>query len=124
MRTLGLAVAAGALLAATHASAGTFPVNAGLIGAGSDLIDQIAVRVYVHEGHRYCFYFNGCTVPVSIAAALRSGVAWVGAVSTAGTAGAMHPMSAGSAGITMANESEWTPVPAVNEWEWSPQPAG
>src|SRR4029450_10542290 len=59
MRTLGLAIAAGALLVATHASAGTFPVNAGLIGAGSDLIGQVAVRVYVHEGNRYCFYFNG-----------------------------------------------------------------
>ena len=59
MRTLGLAIAAGALLAATQANAGTFPVNTGLNGAGGDLIDQVAVRVYVHEGQRYCFYFNG-----------------------------------------------------------------
>ena len=59
MRTLGLAIAAGALLAAAQANAGTFPVNTGLNGAGGDLIDQVAVRVYVHEGQRYCFYFNG-----------------------------------------------------------------
>ena len=80
MRTLGLAVAAGALLAATHASAGTFPVNAGLIGAGSDLIDQIAVRVYVHEGHRYCFYFNGWHGPgwYRCGFALRRGLGWGG----------------------------------------------
>src|SRR6185295_2155813 len=59
MRTLSLALAAGALLVATQANAGSFPVN-NLAGATGDLIDQVAVRVYVHDGHRYCFYFNGC----------------------------------------------------------------
>jgi hypothetical protein len=80
MRTLGLAIAAGALLAATHASAGTFPVNAGLIGAGSDLIDQVAVRVYVHEGNRYCFYFNGWHGPgwYRCGFAFRRGLGWGG----------------------------------------------
>jgi hypothetical protein len=57
-----------------------------------------------------------------IAAALRSGVAWVGAVSTAGTAGTTHPMSAGSAGINMANESEWSLVHAAMASEWEQRP--
>jgi len=58
MRTLSLAIAAGALLVATQANAGSFPVN-NLAGVSGDLVDQVAVRVYVHEGQRYCFYFNG-----------------------------------------------------------------
>jgi hypothetical protein len=80
MRILGLAIAAGALLAATHANAGTFPVNAGLIGSGSDLIDQVAVRVYVHEGNRYCFYFNGWHGPgwYRCGFAFRRGLGWGG----------------------------------------------
>jgi hypothetical protein len=80
MRTLGLAIAAGALLAATHANAGTFPANAGLIGSGSDLIDQVAVRVYVHEGNRYCFYFNGWHGPgwYRCGFAFRRGLGWGG----------------------------------------------
>jgi hypothetical protein len=47
MRTLGLAIAAGAILAAAQANAGSFPVNT-MTGAASDLVDQVAVRVYVH----------------------------------------------------------------------------
>ena len=47
IRGFGLVIAAGAVLAATHANAGTFPVNMGLTGSGGDLIDQVAVRVYV-----------------------------------------------------------------------------
>jgi hypothetical protein len=80
MRTLGLAIAAGALLAATHANAGTFPINVGLIGSGSDLIDQVAVRVYVHEGNRYCFYFNGWHGPgwYRCGFAFRRGLGWGG----------------------------------------------
>ena len=39
MRTLGLAIAAGALLAASNAYAGSFPVNS--MGAGgSDLVER------------------------------------------------------------------------------------
>src|SRR5689334_8296085 len=58
MRRLTLAVAAGALLVATQANAGSFPVNK-LTGAETGFVDQVAVRVYVHEGRRYCFYFDG-----------------------------------------------------------------
>ena len=58
MKTLALTIAAGALLAATQANAGNFPVNT-MNDAGNSLIDRVAVRVYVHEGHRYCFYANG-----------------------------------------------------------------
>jgi hypothetical protein len=80
MKRLGLAIAAGALLAATQANAGSFPVNSGLIGAGSDLVDQVAVRVYVHEGHRYCFYFNGWHGPgwYRCGFAFRRGLGWGG----------------------------------------------
>src|SRR5204863_7517307 len=59
MKTLGLVIAAGTLLVATQANAGSFPVNSGLSEATGNLIDQVAVQVYVHEGQRYCFYFNG-----------------------------------------------------------------
>src|SRR5215475_11002989 len=78
MGTIELAIAAGALLVATHANAGTFPVNAGLIGAGSNLIDQVAVRVY--GGHRYCFYFNGWHGPgwYRCGFAFRRGLGWGG----------------------------------------------
>jgi hypothetical protein len=40
---------AGALLVARKANAGNFPINNNLVRAGSDLVDQVAVRVYVHE---------------------------------------------------------------------------
>jgi hypothetical protein len=58
MRTLGLTIAAGAIVAATQANAGSFPVKS-MTGAVSNLVGQVAVRVYVHEGRRYCFYFDG-----------------------------------------------------------------
>ena len=58
MRQLTLAVAAGALLVATQANAGSFPVNT-MTGIEPGLVDTVAVRVYVHEGRRYCFYFDG-----------------------------------------------------------------
>jgi hypothetical protein len=79
MRTIALAVAAGALLAATQANAGNFPVN-NLTGAGTGLVDKVAVRVYVHEGHRYCFYFNGWHGPgwYRCGFALRRGFGWGG----------------------------------------------
>jgi hypothetical protein len=79
MRTIALAVAAGALLAATQANAGSFPVNS-LTGAGTGLVDTVAVRVYVHEGHRYCFYFNGWHGPgwYRCGFALRRGFGWGG----------------------------------------------
>jgi hypothetical protein len=79
MRTLGLALAAGALLVATQANAGSFPVN-NLAGVTGDLIDQVAVRVYVHEGHRYCFYFNGWHGPgwYRCGFASRRGLGWGG----------------------------------------------
>ena len=54
MRTLGLAFAAGALLIATQANAGSFPINSGLTRTDGGLVGHVAVRVYVHEGHRYC----------------------------------------------------------------------
>jgi len=79
MRTLGLAIAAGALLVATQANAGSFPVNT-LKDGGSDLVDQVAVRVYVHEGNRYCFYFNGWHGPgwYRCGFAFRRGLGWGG----------------------------------------------
>jgi len=80
MRTLGLAFAAGALLIATQANAGSFPVNSGLAKANGGLIDHVAVRVYVHEGHRYCFYFNGWHGPgwYRCGFAFHRGVGWGG----------------------------------------------
>ena len=79
MRTLTLAVAAGALLVATQANAGSFPVNR-LTGAESGLVDQVAVRVYVHEGRRYCFYFDGWHGPgwYRCGFAWREGIGWGG----------------------------------------------
>jgi hypothetical protein len=79
MRKLGLAIAAGALLITTQANAGSFPVNT-LNGVGSDLVDQVAVRVYVHDGHRYCFYFNGWHGPgwYRCGFAFRRGLGWGG----------------------------------------------
>ena len=71
MRPLMLAVAAGALLVATQANAGSFPVNR-LTGVDSGLVDTVAVRVYVHEGRRYCFYFDGWHGP----GWYRCGFAW------------------------------------------------
>lgn len=79
MRTLTLAVAAGALLVATQANAGSFPVNK-LTGAETGLVDQVAVRVYVHEGRRYCFYFDGWHGPgwYRCGFAWRQGIGWGG----------------------------------------------
>ena len=79
MRTLGLAIAAGAIVAATQANAGSFPVNS-MTGAASDLVGQVAVRVYVHEGHRYCFYFDGWHGPgwYRCGFAFRRGLGWGG----------------------------------------------
>src|SRR5262245_39395276 len=80
MKMISLAIAAGTLLAAAQANAGSFPVQTGLTGSGSDLIDQVAVRVYVHEGHRYCFYFNGWHGPgwYRCGFAFRRGLGWGG----------------------------------------------
>jgi hypothetical protein len=80
MRIIGLALAAGALLVATQANAGSFPVNSGLMRTGGGLVDRVAVRVYVHEGHRYCFYFNGWHGPgwYRCGFAFRRGVGWGG----------------------------------------------
>jgi hypothetical protein len=79
MRALTLAVAAGALLVATQANAGSFPVNR-LVGAETGLVDQVAVRVFVHEGRRYCFYFDGWHGPgwYRCGFAWRSGLGWGG----------------------------------------------
>jgi hypothetical protein len=79
MRALTLAVAAGALLVATQANAGSFPVNK-LTGAETGLIDTVAVQVYVHEGRRYCFYFEGWQGPgwYRCGFAWRRGLGWGG----------------------------------------------
>src|SRR5262245_3172900 len=79
MRRLTLAVAAGALLVATQANAGSFPVNR-LGGAETGLVDQVAVRVFVHEGRRYCFYFDGWHGPgwYRCGFAWRRGLGWGG----------------------------------------------
>jgi hypothetical protein len=79
MRRLTLAVAAGALLVATQANAGSFPVNK-LTGAETGFVDQVAVRVYVHEGRRYCFYFEGWHGPgwYRCGFAWRRGIGWGG----------------------------------------------
>ena len=79
MRTLTLAVAAGVVLVATQANAGSFPVNT-LTGAEPGLVDQIAVRVYVHENRRYCFYFDGWHGPgwYRCGFAWRQGIGWGG----------------------------------------------
>ncbi|HET7802973.1 MAG TPA: hypothetical protein VFL53_01935 [Pseudolabrys sp.] len=71
MRPLTLAVAAGALLVVTQANAGSFPVNT-MTGVESGLVDTVAVRVYVYEGRRYCFYFDGWHGP----GWYRCGFAW------------------------------------------------
>src|SRR5215510_15242851 len=79
MRRLTLAVAAGALLVATQANAGSFPVNK-LAGAETGLVDQVAVRVFVHAGQRYCFYFDGWHGPgwYRCGFAWRRGLGWGG----------------------------------------------
>lgn len=79
MRALTLAVAAGALLVATQANAGSFPVNT-LNGIETSLVDTVAVRVYVHEGRRYCFYFEGWHGPgwYRCGFAWRRGIGWGG----------------------------------------------
>ena len=79
MRALTLAVAAGALLVATQANAGSFPVNK-LTGAETGLVDTVAVQVYVHEGRRYCFYFEGWQGPgwYRCGFAWRRGLGWGG----------------------------------------------
>ena len=80
MKIMSLAIATGILLVAAQANAGSFPVQTGLTGSGSDLIDQVAVRVYVHEGHRYCFYLNGWHGPgwYRCGFAFRRGLGWGG----------------------------------------------
>ena len=79
MRQLTLAVAAGALLVATQANAGSFPVNT-MTGIETGLVDTVAVRVYVHEGRRYCFYFDGWHGPgwYRCGFAWRQGIGWGG----------------------------------------------
>ena len=79
MRQLTLAVAAGALLFATQANAGSFPVNT-MTGIETGLVDTVAVRVYVHEGRRYCFYFDGWHGPgwYRCGFAWRQGIGWGG----------------------------------------------
>ena len=79
MRPLTLAVAAGALLVATQANAGSFPVNT-MTGIETGLVDHVAVRVYVHEGRRYCFYFDGWHGPgwYRCGFAWRRGIGWGG----------------------------------------------
>ena len=79
MRALLLAVAAGALLAATPVSAAGIPPNR-LADVSSDLVDQVALRVYIHEGRRYCFYFNGWHGPgwYRCGFAFRRGLGWGG----------------------------------------------
>jgi hypothetical protein len=79
MRTMALAIVAGTLLATTQANAGTFPVNA-LNGMETSLVDTVAVRVYVHEGRRYCFYFEGWHGPgwYRCGFAWRRGIGWGG----------------------------------------------
>jgi hypothetical protein len=79
MRALTLTVAAGAVLVATQANAGSFPVNT-LNGIESGLVDTVAVRVYVHEGRRYCFYFEGWHGPgwYRCGFAWRRGIGWGG----------------------------------------------
>jgi len=80
MRSLSLAIAAGALLVATQANAGSFPVNKLTDANGNGLVDHVAVRVYVHEGNRYCFYFNGWHGPgwYRCGYAFRRGLGWGG----------------------------------------------
>lgn len=80
MRTLSLAIAAGALLVATQANAGSFPVNKLTDANGGGLVDHVAVRVYVHEGNRYCFYGNGWHGPgwYRCGYAFRRGLGWGG----------------------------------------------
>jgi hypothetical protein len=79
MRQLTLVVAAGALLVATQANAGSFPVNT-MTGIETGLVDTVAVRVYVHEGRRYCFYFDGWHGPgwYRCGFAWRQGIGWGG----------------------------------------------
>jgi hypothetical protein len=79
MRSLTLVVAAGALLVATQANAGSSPVNT-LNGIERGLVDTVAVRVYVHEGRRYCFYFDGWHGPgwYRCGFAWRQGIGWGG----------------------------------------------
>ena len=79
MRALTLTLAAGALLVATQANAGSFPVNT-LNGIETGLVDTVAVRVYVHEGRRYCFYFEGWHGPgwYRCGFAWRRGIGWGG----------------------------------------------
>lgn len=79
MKRLALTVVAGAMLVATQANAGNFPVN-NMSGAGNSLVDRVAVRVYVYEGHRYCFYFDGWHGPgwYRCGFAFRRGLGWGG----------------------------------------------
>jgi hypothetical protein len=83
MRTFVVIAAAGALLAtATSAQAAPLPGAGGLTAALADvnLVEQAAVRVYVHAGRRYCFYFNGWHGPgwYRCGFAWRRGLGWGG----------------------------------------------
>jgi hypothetical protein len=77
MRPLTLAMAAGALLVATQANAGSFPVNR-MTGADAGLVDTVAV--YVYGGRHYCFYFDGWHGPgwYRCGFAWRRGLGWGG----------------------------------------------
>jgi hypothetical protein len=80
MKILAITIAAGAaLLVATQANAGTLPLS-GLTGVQANLVEQVAVRVYVFEGHRYCFYFDGWHGPgwYRCGYAFRRGLGWGG----------------------------------------------
>ena len=67
-------------MTSVQVNAGSFPLNNGLNLAGSGRINQVAVRVYVHEGQRYCFYFNGWHGPgwYRCGFANRRGLGWGG----------------------------------------------
>jgi hypothetical protein len=79
MRTLALLVAAGALAVGTQANAVSIPpggLNPAL--AETDIVDQAAV--YVYEGRRFCFYFDGWNGPgwYRCGFAFRRGLGWGG----------------------------------------------
>jgi hypothetical protein len=83
MKGLTLVVAAAAFVAVVaQANAASFPVS-GRDPAltGNDAVKRVAVRVYVHHGHRYCFYFSGWHGPgwYRCGFAWRRGLGWGGA---------------------------------------------
>jgi hypothetical protein len=79
MRKVTLLAAAALAAVVTQANAGTLPVNK-LDSGASSLVDTVALRVYVHEGRRYCFYFNGWHGPgwYRCGFAFRRGLGWGG----------------------------------------------